>query len=117
MNKESIKEIWEPVSIKKVTSWKLEHSSTNAPNRTTGQKTAVLAGKDLVVTACLDTINGARDNRSDEHRHVQAFLQRRVNMRPTFTEEVLYTRRPPHPRVRLVPRWPELDNWNTGPSS
>ena len=48
---ESIKENWELVSIKKLTSWKLEQLSINTPNRTTRNKTDVLAGKDLVVTA------------------------------------------------------------------
>ena len=63
MNK-GIKEIWEPVSIKNVemTSLELIQSSINTTKRITGHKTDVLASKDLVVTASLDTINGARDN-------------------------------------------------------
>ena len=62
--------------VKKLTSWKLEQSSINALNRTTEHKTDVLTGKELVVTASLDTGNvGAGDNWSDENIHVPIFLQ------------------------------------------
>ena len=86
-------------------------------HHTTRHKTVVLAGKELVVTALLDTLNdGAGNNRSDEHCHFQAFLHS-----GTTCDQLL--RRKHHIPRRLtilehsLPHDQNSNNENTDPSS